>query len=238
MLRPCLFVVAASAFAGCLASSGDEGFVVLNASAAGSASCSFTGDPAQPFIARGAIDAYSPIGYQLFPLMKSRVSALVGEETQKTIELHGGRVDLSIASATVTDAQGHLSNVTITLDPGVSHFKQLVAGSLTPLGSANVDIEIIPSAALAQIASQITTTPSIQIVVLASLVMYGDLGGGEVDALPFKFPVSIAAGSAVNVLGTCPKTAVNKGNACNPFQDGIIDCCTDATTNKLVCPAK
>ena len=37
---------------------------------------------------------------------------------------------------------------------------------------------------------------------------------------------------------TCPvptTTTVNKGNSCNPFQDGPVDCCTQGTS--LVCPA-
>jgi hypothetical protein len=27
------------------------------------------------------------------------------------------------------------------------------------------------------------------------------------------------------------------GNACNPAQDGTVDCCTDPTTMALTCPA-
>jgi hypothetical protein len=38
--------------------------------------------------------------------------------------------------------------------------------------------------------------------------------------------------------GVCPFTGTPRtGNACNIFQDGVVDCCRDATTNNLICPA-
>jgi hypothetical protein len=53
---------------------------------------------------------------------------------------------------------------------------------------------------------------------------------------PFNYPLQVCNGWLVGNLGPCPfKNVVNTGNACNPAQDDIVDCCTD--NGALICPA-
>jgi hypothetical protein len=79
----------------------------------------------------------------------------------------------------------------------------------------------------------------VQIVATATVV--GDYYGDEIEASPFQFPLTVCNDCVVNDLGLCSLvaagTAVRQGNACNPFQDGAIDCCEDDTSGALVCPA-
>jgi hypothetical protein len=80
------------------------------------------------------------------------------------------------------------------------------------------------------------------VVALATFRVLGRLGviGSEVESDPYQLPVTISNGGFVNSLGPCsnvPTTFVPRfGNACNPLQDGIVDCCT-APDNTPVCPA-
>jgi len=71
-------------------------------------------------------------------------------------------------------------------------------------------------------------------------VMYGELGGGEVDALPFVYPVEICNDCNANVLpaactNNMPPPIMGGGSPCNPYQDGYIDCCI-GDTGQVICP--
>jgi hypothetical protein len=52
--------------------------------------------------------------------------------------------------------------------------------------------------------------------------------------------VAVCNDCVVNVVGSCvltPKAFVpRRGNPCNPYQDGALDCCTNESGG-LVCPA-
>jgi hypothetical protein len=75
--------------------------------------------------------------------------------------------------------------------------------------------------------------------VLANVEAFGDLQGTEIVADPYQYPVTICNDCVVNNLGACSAlpvgTIARTGNPCNPFQDGIVDCCEG--TNGPVCPA-
>src|SRR5579862_136136 len=102
MFRP--LVVLAPVLAGCLASNGDQGMLILNNSAltVGATGCTFTGDVNQPFIAAGEISTVSPVPYLLTPLIQSRISVTTMEETSdRTISLDGADVTLKVESVSL-----------------------------------------------------------------------------------------------------------------------------------------
>jgi hypothetical protein len=232
-------LLVAFALGGCV-DSGDEGFVVLNNSA--SEDCTFSGDLSQPFFSSGNLSLFSPTGYLMFPLMQSRITSISDDQDiQRTIYLRGARVDLSIRGANISNATGAIQEITPSLPDELTHFKQLVSGSLKPGGSVNVGIEIVPWAVLPALRSQFPLAPGdrLHVIFSASVEMFGEMGDGEVTALPFIYPVEVCNDCNASVLGACmmnmPPSVQVLGNACNPFQDGTIACCM-GDTNQLICP--
>lgn len=211
---------------GACVSHGDEGMVVLNnTSVASATSCSLTGDLSQPFQPSGTISIYSPSGYLVTPLIESRITAdptNPDQMVQRTIQLEGAHVHLSFpaGSQTVT--------TTAPMD-----FDALFSANLPPEGSANVAFELVPEQ-LIKDASNLAGTISVEVV--ASVTVYGSLSGNRIDASPWQYPVTICNDCIVQDIGTCGSvTATNKGNPCNPFQDGLYDCCD--MNGALYCPA-
>jgi hypothetical protein len=233
--------------AGACANQGDEGMIVLNNTAI-SGSCALTGDPGQPFTSHGEIFALSNKGYLLTPLIQSRVSTAVtgagnGSTTTvdpltKTIFLDGADVKLTLVAATIEQGGSYS---TTQLNQELPAFRVLFSGSLPPEGTVNVGFEVISPAQLRDIVSRsganITGGQNLQAEVSAEVTITGKLGGDSIKALPFTYPISVCTDCIVNNIGACPATTtVSTGNACNMFQDGVVDCCSDGT-GSLVCPA-
>ncbi len=226
---------------GC-ANQGDEGMIVLNNTAVTS-TCVLTGDPAQPFVSHGELYALGNAGYLLTPLIQSRVtletggSATAVDQLQRTIALRGADVSLTVEAVSVRNSDGSYT-VTQPTNKQVDPFSVLFSGSLPPNGSVNVGFEVITPATAQRIlglagyqAGQLMSAE-----VLAAVTIRGDLGGDEIKSAPFHFPISVCTDCVVNNLGPCPATGTRAGNACNPFQDGVVDCCT-GTSGQLICPA-
>jgi hypothetical protein len=216
MLRSSCFALLV--FVGC-ANQGDEGFYVVNNTAPpmGATGCTFTSDPAQPFLPFGTISNQSPNGYFFVPLLQSRVTALMGQESQRAIHVEGANVVLSTASPT-----GSLTQT--------AAYTVLTSGTLNPGSTLNVAFELIPAANIQAISTKTQLS--------ASVTMFGTLGGSKIESEPFTYPVTVCTDCIIRSVGACsPATAtpMNLGDPCNPFQDGIVDCCTSGTS--LVCPA-
>lgn len=229
------------ALAAC-ANSGDEGFIVLNNTAV-TGSCSLTGSTSQPFISHGQIYAKSTTGYLLTPLIQSRISAGTGsadvDPTTRTIYLTGANVSLEVKATSIEHADGSFGSANVTLSGQQAQFSALFSASLPPGGTVNVGFEVIPVQTLRAIltASGAAATDKMNAEVLATVTVLGMMGGDQLSAQPFQFPITVCNNCVVVNNGACPFTGtVRTGNACNIFQDGIVDCCTDATNN-LICPA-
>jgi hypothetical protein len=69
--------------------------------------------------------------------------------------------------------------------------------------------------------------------------IFGDFYGEEIESENFTYPVTVCSDCVVGgIFPACPVPAtatVRTGNPCNPFQDGIVDCCD--TGAGLLCPA-
>lgn len=226
------------------ANQGDEGFSVLNNTAV-TDTCALTGDPAQPFIAHGQIYSKSPQGYLLTPLIQSRVSASgVGsgaaiDPSTRTIYLKGANIDLEVKAASIEHADGSFSTPTVTLPANLAKRSALFSAALPPAGSVNVGFEMIPVETIRAIETSAApaATDRMRVEVLATVTVLGDLNGDDMSAQPFTFPVTVCNDCVVHNFGACPMTiaAPRKGNACNVYQDGDVDCCVDAN-GILTCP--
>jgi hypothetical protein len=220
---------------GCLAAdgAGDEAIYVVKALAA-TDDCSFTASTDAPFIGHGIITVFSPSPYLIHPQLKSRITTTTASEQDlKTIQIRGARVNLDFKDSAI----GNL------VDDENKRFQTLFTAPLAPnAGSVtNTSFELIPEGALASIAAS-AGADGVETEVVGKLVVFGDLAGEEVTSQEFQFPVTICSNCVTAAFGlaaypTCPVMAAGRqGNACNPFQDGVVDCCVDSN-NDVVCPA-
>lgn len=234
-------VLATLLLVGC-ADTGDEGMIILNNTAT-TDSCTLTGAKDQPFNPHGEIFAGAQRGYVFTPLIESRITTIEGDldDAQRTIFMSGANVSLEVVATTVHDLDSDaFTNPTVTLSGTQAQFSTLFSASLPPAGTANVAFELIPAQTMRAIEQAVNPSPSqtFRAEVLASVSVFGKLGGEDVDSPVFQFPVSVCTDCVVNDLGMCLdlEASPRTGNACNQFQDGVIDCC-EASTGGLVCPA-
>jgi hypothetical protein len=227
---------------------GDEGMYVVNATATSGATCSFTGSPDQPFISHGKIQWDSPDAYKLHPLIQSRITGIgagsgssTTDDISRTIQLRGADINLTLMAVTTTIG----GQVTTTQkNTALPMFSSLFAGNVPPGGTVNVGIDTIPVGTLKSIASMSgvdpnSTTDRFDAEVVAELTIKGDVNGDSISSSKFIFPINVCSNCLFNDAGNCPmKTAPRTGDPCNPYQDGVIDCCLDttATPNVYLCP--
>ncbi len=220
--------------AGC-ADSGDEGILVTKNVVPGTG-CTFLGDMTEGFFPNGQWSTLSPGGYLFSPQMNSRITALMGEENERTIIVDAADIDLTI-------------DPSLNVDSSLTHFKApfsvplppIVNGSLT---TADGQFQLIPRGVIdAVIAANPNVNdenaPTFSTLIQATFTVTGKMSGQDVTSQPFQYGVTLANDVVVQRAGACPVaggTTINTGNPCNPFQDGLITCCTDMN-NDLICPA-
>jgi hypothetical protein len=229
MLRV-LYVLVPPILLGACVDHGDEGMDILNNTTVPSGNaCTLTGMVGQAFTSQGVISTASPVGYLATPLFESRITALVGHESQKTIHLEGATVHLTLP----------VGSTGIMLDSNEQAFDAPFSGDLPPTGTANVGFVMVPESVIAKVrALAMGGTAPVAVELKANVVAYGDLAGSRIEATPWIYPVTVCNNCVVAVVGPCPAsgTGLVTGNPCNIFQDGTVDCCTDSTGG-LVCPA-
>jgi len=219
----------------CVADSGDEGILVLKNVAAGEG-CMFAASESEPSITHGSLDLALGTGYLFIAQIKSRITALDDQVDQRTVITNGANVDLTFpAPSTLSD-----SEIAGLEAAGLTKYRQLFSAPLLPNGGiADAGFTLIPAAvtrALADISA--SKEQPFQVEALATFTVTGRMSDGDVTSQPFAYPITIGTGQTVNVVGECPlpmDTDVRPGYACNPGQDGIVDCCMEGTD--LRCPA-
>lgn len=224
-------VIAAVAGAGGCADSGDEGMILLSNVLADD-NCTTTAG-AQTVISHGSLDVLVPSPYYFFAEVKSRITALVGQEDQRTIQVTGANVDIAFPGSTLFSA----SELTDLRTQNLTRFKALGSVPVNPGATSTVQLAIIPQALVERIAAKVDLSQRFRIEALVTFSVVGDMSGEHVSSQPFTYAVTIGNQVAINITGNCsaqptgfmPRT----GYSCNRFQDGIIDCCLDGI---LVCP--
>lgn len=242
MLRAFAPILLALAFTGCVADNGGEGFTIVSNEyiPTGTIGCMLLASSTGPFLSRGQISTLSPSGYLFTPVMQSNISTeSMADLIQRTITLQGANIDLSVDALTIGHADGTFTKATPpTLMGTDGKFLSQFSGSLVPNTVAALSFEIVPVTTIAAIkqAAAAGAGDTIDAEVTATIKPFGVMGGSRVDGTPFKYAVSVCSNCVVHDLGACPQTSMNKGNPCNAFQDGIVDCCESA--NGLLCPAQ
>lgn len=238
---PALCALFSAALGGCAADNGDEGIFITSNVVPGPG-CSLVAAAGEPFLSHGTYSVFSPTGYKFHPQMKSRISATAAQIDARTIIMEGSRVNLTFPDESVFSAaqQDDLRS------RGIMRFSSLFSAPLTPNGGlADGSFDIITPALLDELVAAkgagilAAGAPSFRAEVVATVVVYGDMSGEEITSQEFQYPVTICNDCVVNVLGACPlpmgTAVVNPGNVCNPYQDGVADCCR--TGDDVVCPA-
>lgn len=241
-LIPATCALITAALGGCAADNGDEGIFLLSNVVPG-ANCTFTANEAAPFVSKGTYSIYSPSSYRFHPQMRSKITALAGQESNRTIIVEGARVTLTFPDESVFSAaqQEDLRS------RGIMRFSSLFSAPLSPNGGVAVGaFDLITPALLDELVAAkgngilAADAPSFRAELVATVLVYGDMSGDEVTSQELQFPVTICNDCVVNELGACPlpmgTDVENTGNVCNPYQDGVVDCCRMGA--EVVCPAR
>jgi hypothetical protein len=204
--------------AGCTTESGESMVILQNQ--VPEAGCVIPGGATPTFRSRGVIDVESGDGYVFTPVVQSRV-----EGDDRLIAVRGADVEL-------TFPEGDFS-----ADEGLTRFSQAFSGTIEPGGSAGFGFIIIPRGLLDRIGDDLGSGGSMQVT--AEVVVFGDLNGGDVESVPFIYPVDVCEGCLKIDNGDCGALPEgfepSQGGECNLLQDAIVDCCTAGGTE--FCPA-
>ena len=228
-----LSVVAAVAGVGGCADSGDEAILVMSNVIAGDNCTTTTG--AQTVLSHGSLDVLLPSSYLFFANLKSRITALVGQEDQRTIIVTGANVDIAFPNSTLFSATelAQLSTDRLT------RFRVPFSTIITPGGTSTAPFEMIPEPLIERIIAKVDLSKRFRLETLTTFTVLGNMSGENVTSQPFTYAVTIGNQLSVNITGNCSALAsgfvARTGYSCNPAQDGVIDCCLNGS---LVCPAK
>jgi hypothetical protein len=227
---------------GCAADSGDEGMLILKNVRADTMCMLTSPSETETFVSEGRLDSRLdlevPSEYLFIAQVKSRVTALAGQEDQRKIIMTDAKIDLTFPDSKLFDA-AELATFRTT---GVTHFKQLFSAPLAPNGGlTDVGFVLIPSSTMAALSPKVNASQPPMLQVVATFTIEGDMSGETVVSQPFTYPITIGRGVSVNVPEPpgCPLTkgtTVRTGYACNPVQDGTVDCCMKSS-GLLQCPA-
>jgi hypothetical protein len=174
--------------------------------------------------------------------MKSRITALTGQEDQRTIITSGANVDIAFPGSTLF-SDTELADLKTS---ALTHFKSPFTQVIFPNGGVSDGFfDLIPGQLVQRIALKADLSTRFRIEAVATFTIEGDMSGEAVTSQPFSYAVTIGNQLTANVLGTCPLakgTAVQTGYACNVAQDQSVDCCTrnldgSVTIGSLTCPA-
>ncbi|MBL9014400.1 MAG: hypothetical protein JNL83_09490 [Myxococcales bacterium] len=234
MHRPCIAITLGLALSACTADNGGEA-IYLSKNVAPGMGCTFSASAAEQFTAHGTYSMFATRGYRMYPQLVSQLTAADGQTQARTIQVRGARVDLTFADSSLGGFPSELTK-----------FQSLFSAPLPPNGGiADGAFELIPAELARMVAAAkgvtMTTTEHVKTELIAKVVVFGDLAGDEVVSQEFQFPVTLCNDCVTTSLGACPiDTAVTPivnvtPNVCNPFQDGVVDCCVQ--NNELVCPA-
>jgi hypothetical protein len=219
---------------GCLAPDGDESFIIRdNLATAGDGTCAFTAALNSPVVARGLIDDAATLPYVMNPLFESRVVAGEGRESLRTILIEGAEVTVELGPIATIDDAGN-TTVDDFFDDSVQ-FTSLFSASLGPNGGvASGTFDAIPLEAISIVRNQVGADVRYTAQAVAIVKAFGSYYGGDIESQEFRYPVTICSDCLPRqIIGACDatnpeSTPLIATNGCNPFQDGVIECCADA----------
>jgi hypothetical protein len=230
-----VFALASAAPTGCDADGADGGILVLK-NVHADTDCIATSLDTETASSHGTLDIQGITSYLFIAQMRSRITALDGQEDQRTIITTGAKVDVTFPNSTLFSE----TEIADLRAQGLTHFKSLFSVPIAPNdGLSDGPFTLIPEGLVEKVAAKIAPGSTTRLETLSTFTIEGDMSGTTVTSQPFSYAVTLGRGITAASLGTCPLptgTSVREGYACNPFQDGIVDCCTVAG-GALQCPA-
>ena len=215
------FAAAASLFASACTDAGTT-LIVLQNQVPGEG-CTVSADRANDFIPRGRIDAAAEDGYLFTPLVQN-VAERTQNDSQRILFVEGADVTLS------GDFEA---------DSSLTEFSQAFSGSLLPGDFGSFAFIIVPEQLVRDLGEALPDNG--EVAVNAEITVFGTVDGGDVESQPFHYTVDVCDGCTLIDNGDCTLLpddfTATTGGACQPLQDGQIDCCT-SSGGELVCPAE
>jgi hypothetical protein len=225
--------LASAAVTGCDADGTDGGILVLK-NVFADTDCTATSLDSETGLSHGSLDVSIVTGYLFIAQMRSRITALDGQEDQRTIITSGAKIDISFPNSTLfSDAE-----LTQLHDQGLTHFKSLFTVAIAPNeGVTDGPFTLLPIDLVEALAAKLPDAGS-RVETVATFTIEGDMSGTTVTSQPFSYAIAVGRSITAGSIGNCPLptgSTVRSGYACNPMQDSVVDCCT--SNGKLVCPA-
>jgi hypothetical protein len=176
--------------------------------------------------------------YELFPLVENNLpgGVMAGHDPNQ-IQLSGFDVDISVLGTAPPAAAQVISNAE-TANPALLHYRVPWSGGVSSGGgqiATAVSVVPVDLAGALLTNGGLGTSPALTLNVRVE-ALGTTTNGTTMTSDPFNYPIQVCNGCLVGNVAPCPlKTVTNAGNACNPAQDAIVDCCTD--NGALICPA-
>jgi hypothetical protein len=172
----------------------------------------------------------------MFPLIQNNLpgKGAMGQDPNQ-IQLTGFDVDISVIGSPTAAAAQAMANV----DGSLLHFRVPWSGGVSSNGGqVSAFVEAVPVGLAQALAKGAGLDASPSLTLNLHVQALGTTNNGmSMTSDPFNYPLDVCNGCLAASVGTCPLKAApaNTGNACNPAQDEVVDCCTD--NGVLVCPA-
>jgi hypothetical protein len=240
---PFAVLVGCAAIAGCAADSNDSSILVLK-NVHADTTCTTTGLSTETSIPHGSIDILIPSDYLFIAQMESRIVAATGQVDQRTIITKFAKVDVAFPNSTLFTA-AELADMQTS---GLTHFRSNFSTPILPNdGTSDGGFVLIPSGLVQKVLAKsgitgFTDTHQFRLEAEATFTIEGDMSGTTVGSQPFTYGVTLGNHTSIEILpDACPVpatgTTLATGYACNPLQDGVVDCCINSQDGSLSCPA-
>lgn len=186
------------------------------------------------FLFRGIIDTRSASGYIFNPLVQNNALNVEDQDNLRIANVEGAEIRIT------TDGVLSSTELSAADSANLLHFTRRFSGSVRPEGGTTVFSFTAIDKALLDLIGPKLGDPDQRSEIQVEVTIFGKMGGGGVESIPFTFPVDVCNGCMQVSVGACADLADGfeplEGGVCNPLQDVITQCC-DAADNSLTCPA-
>lgn len=181
------------------------------------------------FISRGVVDTEVSSMYVFTPLVESRADIDNNADAfERTITVQGAEISLEFADES-------LVNVGALDTAGAINFTQRVSGTMQPGELRSFAFIAVPNAVLQDLGDSLSAGGLTQ--VLATVKMFGELGGGDVDSAEFAYPIDVCKGCLQIDVGACIGYVPPLERSCFPGQDVFTQECCTSSGGARICPA-
>ncbi|MBA2538631.1 MAG: hypothetical protein H0V17_03275 [Deltaproteobacteria bacterium] len=187
---------AAVAATGCVAAEGDESFIIINNLVPEvddeTGEVTFTPNREGPFFSQGFVNPEAP-NFFVGSLFESRVQAVEGRESLRTILVEGANISLEVSEVSVVSG----AVVQKSGAPETIEFSVRFSSAVSPNGGVAVGIyDVIPFEVMAAIRGKIAAAAppadaDVFVEVTSTTTAFGDFYGDRIDSTSFVFPVVI-----------------------------------------------